>query len=105
MMRDEIKGDWSGYYPKTNIMVGESTFVKFSELNAFTKWIYYLIDKLLTSKPTLHANMRGNTNAKALKKSLEELRQRVLNYLSITMFIEEEIMKNEGLFSAGFTKH
>ncbi|KAJ3102205.1 Serine/threonine-protein kinase haspin [Phlyctochytrium planicorne] len=70
MMRQETKGDWAGFYPRTNVM-----------------WIHYLIDKLLTKKALPYAGPK----VKAVRKQILELKDRVLKYRSMTDLVKAEI--------------
>ncbi|KAJ3326502.1 Serine/threonine-protein kinase haspin [Blyttiomyces sp. JEL0837] len=85
MMKNETKGDWEGFYPKTNVM-----------------WIHYLVDKLLTAKTLPHAGAA----AKQYRKSLESLRSRVLQYDSCHDLVVNEIIRTKtgdgGFLKDGF---
>ncbi|KAJ3213198.1 Serine/threonine-protein kinase haspin [Dinochytrium kinnereticum] len=81
MMRNETKGDWPGFYPKTNVM-----------------WMHYLIDKLLTQKVLPYIG----ASARAVRRSLTELKDRILGYGSAVELVEREVLEIEkGSFLEG----
>ncbi|KAJ3115835.1 Serine/threonine-protein kinase haspin [Phlyctochytrium bullatum] len=78
MMREETKGDWKGYYPKTNVM-----------------WLHYIMDKIETTRMLPWAGAGARAHRAAFKK----LKNRSLSYKSMTDFVQKEILyPEEGYF-------
>ncbi|KAI9339061.1 hypothetical protein BDR26DRAFT_862562 [Obelidium mucronatum] len=71
MMREETRGDWMAFHPKTNVL-----------------WIHYLLHKLLKGKSLPVAG----AVAKEKRKELEGFQKRVLSYASVRELVERDVM-------------
>ena len=71
-MKNETKGNWDRFFPKTNIM-----------------WMHYLIDKILVEKKTLP---KAGALAQLCRESLISLQNNILSYNSASEFVNHEIV-------------
>ena len=69
MMRDEVKDDWRGFHPKTNIF-----------------WLHYLLDKLIEEVPYKSTKSKPHRSGMA---KLRQLKKKILEYDSAKQYVVE----------------
>ncbi len=69
MMKKEVRNEWQGFHPKTNVF-----------------WLHYLLDKLLDGVP--YKVTKSQVHRKGMAK-LRDLKAKILEYASALEFVRE----------------